>query len=110
MTKIKEFLELVKQNPELPIVPMVDGEIVGCDDYGYWLGCWGRSEITEYYLGKERVHFKDDDVEDVLNDMDGCEYGYDKNGRDIYELSDDEWYKTYDELPWIKCIVVYITT
>lgn len=110
MTKIKEFIELVKQNPELPVVPMVDGEIVGYDDYGYWLGCWGRSEVTEYYVGKERVHFRDDDEEDVLSDLVGCEHGYDENGRDIYELSEEEWDKLYEEVPWDKAIVVYITT
>lgn len=109
MTKTEEFLELVKQNPELPIVPMVDYEVVA-DDYGNWLGCWGQSEVTEYYCGRERVHFKDDDIEDVLNDLDGCQYGHTIDGRDIYELSDEEWDKLYEEVPWIKCIVVYITT
>lgn len=37
MSRITEFIELVKANPDLPIIPMVDAEIVG-DDYGWWLG------------------------------------------------------------------------
>ena len=35
--KIKELLKHIQENPDLPIVPMVDGEIVGSDEYGRWL-------------------------------------------------------------------------
>ena len=109
MTKTEELLELIKENPDLPVVPMVDGEIVGDDSCQYWLGRWGHSEVTEYYIGREKVHFKDDDEEDVLNDLEGCKYGCDPQGRDIYDdLSDDEWKALYESIQWTKCIVVYI--
>lgn len=110
MTKTEEFLKLIAENPELPIIPMVDSEVVADDYYTYWMGAWGRSEVTEYYNGRERIHFKDDDEEDVLNDMAGCRYSHDKDGRDIYDLSDEEWDKLYQSIPWTKAIVVYITT
>ena len=103
-----EIIKLIEEHPDLPIVPMVNSEVVA-EDYGYWMGKWGRCEVTEYYSGREAVHFRDDDEENVLNDMVGCKYGYDKAGRDIYELSDDEWKKLYDSIPWTKCIAVYIT-
>ncbi len=110
MTKqTEELLRLIKENPDLPIVPMVDCEVVA-DDFGYWLGKWGYAKLTEYYNGREYIHFRDDDEEDVLNDMVGCKYSYDKDGRDIYELSDAEWKTLYESLPWEKCIAVYITT
>ena len=104
-----ELIKLIQENPDLPIVPMVDAEVVA-DDCGYWMGKWGRCEVTEYYLGREKVHFRDDDEEDVLNDLVGCEYSHDPQGRDIYDLSDEEWDKLYQSVPWVKCIVVYITT
>ena len=107
---IKDLLTLIQENPDLPIVPMVDGEVVGDNSYNYWLGKWGNSYVTEYYVGREKVHFKDDDEEDVLNDLEGCKYCCDPQGRDIYELSDEEWDKLYESLPWIECIAVYITT
>lgn len=107
MSAIEKLINLAKENPELPIVPMVYGEIAQ-DDCGYWMGTWGECEITEYYCGQEKIHFKDDDEENVLCDMVGCYYGCDKNGNDIYDLSDDEWDKLYQSIPWIKCIVVYI--
>ena len=109
MNNTEELLRLIKDNPDLPVVPMVDYEVVG-DDCGVWLGEWGMSKITEYYLGRERVHFKDDDVEDVLCDMAGCRYSRDSHGRDIFDLSDEEWNKIFESLPWVKCIAVYITT
>lgn len=108
MSNIEKLLELVKENPDLPIIPMVDAEVVA-DDCGYWMGKWGDCKIKEYYEGEEKIHFKDDDEENVLNDMVGCEYSYDEQGRDIYELSDEEWDKLYKSIIWKKCIVVYIT-
>lgn len=105
----RELIKLINENPDLPVVPMVDYEVVG-DGYGYWMGKWGRCEITEYYLGRESVHFKDDDEENVLNDLEDCRYGHDPQGRDIYELSDEDWNALYQSVPWTKAIVVYITT
>lgn len=108
---IKQLLKLIEDNPNLQIVPMVDSEVVADDCYCYWKGTWGHASIEEIYIGKERVHIKSlDDEEDVLNDMDNCQYGYDYYGRDIYELSDEEWNNLYESLPWEKVIVVYIST
>lgn len=104
---VTAVLGLMQEYPDLPVIPMVDSEIVG-DDCGYWVGKWGRCEINEYYTGEERVHFRNDDPEDILNDMRDCHYGCDKIGRDIYSLSDEEWAEIIDSLPWVKCIVVYI--
>lgn len=51
--KNEAFLKLIKKNPTLPIVPMVDNEIVG-EDYGYWLGAFGSAEVGEYALYDDR--------------------------------------------------------
>lgn len=64
----EELFRLMQENPDLPVVPMVDSEIVA-DDCGYWLGSWGRACVDEYFISEqaERVFFKsDDDVFDVL--------------------------------------------
>ena len=109
MSDIEKILNLIKENPDLPIVPMVDSEVVA-EDYGYWMGKWGNCQITEYYCGRERVHFKDDDEENVLMDL--CDSDWCivvEEGTDIYDLSDEDWDKLYQGVPWTKGIVVYIT-
>lgn len=109
-SKHVHLLKLIKENPDLEIIPLVEYEVVAGDEYSYWFGKWGSCEITEIYFGHEGVHFKNDDEENVLADLAGCEYGCDQYGRDIYDLSDEEWNKLYSEIPWQKVIAVYITT
>lgn len=98
----EELFRLMKENPDLPVIPMVDGEIPG-NDCGYWLGAWGTAQLDEYLEASDRIVFKsDDDVFDVLERF----------------LPDDEFYrlpyaelecrKIYDALPWKKAIIVYI--
>ena len=41
----KNLLELIQQNPDLPIVPMVDAEIVNGDDWGRWMGSFGAARV-----------------------------------------------------------------
>ena len=105
----QQLIRLITENPDLQVVPIVDRDVVGDDSYQSWIGSFCHSEITEYYLGRERIHFKDDDEEDVLSDLAGCKYDKNYDGRDIYDLSDEEWEKLYKSVPWNKCIAVYIT-
>ena len=105
---LEEFLRLIQENPDLRIVPMVQEDVVSDDSYSWWIGEWGRAEVNEIYCGREHIHFKDDDEEDVLCDMVGCKYGDTKDGRDVYNLSDEEWTELFNSLEWEKVIVVYI--
>lgn len=105
-----EIIKLIEENPDLPVVPMIDSEVVADDSYTYWIGKWGRCKVTEYYLGNEMVHFRNEDEEDVLSDISGCRPAHDPLGRYIYDLTDDEWNELYKSIPWTKCIVIYITT
>ncbi len=41
-----EFVKLATENPDLPIVAMVNGEICS-DDSGYFLGAFGTASIVE---------------------------------------------------------------
>ena len=99
--KINELLRLIAENPFLPIVPMVDSEIVADDGCNRWLGAWGSAAIDEYLVSEERIYFRDnDDLETVLTDVIGC---------DAYEaMSDEEATVAHQALPWIKAIIVNI--
>lgn len=99
-----KLLKLVEENPDLPVIPIVDGEIPG-DDCGYWLGAWGNSRIDEYLLVSNRdlVVFKSDD--DVFDVLERCLS--DEKFEKLPE-SEEECKPIYDALPWIKAIIVYI--
>ena len=57
---LDELFKLMRETPDLPVVPMVDGEIPG-DDCGYWMGAWGTAKLDEYLVASDRVIFKSDD-------------------------------------------------
>lgn len=100
-----ELFRLMQENPDLPVVPMVDSDIVVDDGYNLWMGSWGDSHIEEYVLGKKYLHFREDDdwgeIEWALAD------GF--VGYETFEgLSDEEAKSEYAALPWIRAIIVNI--
>ena len=102
--RAEKLFELMRENPELPVVPMVDYEVVA-EDSGRWLGSWGNCQIEEYVIGQERIHFhEDDDWDEIENTLtDGvitCE--------DYETMSEENAKQVYDSLPWIKAIIVDI--
>lgn len=113
MNHTEKFVKLVQEHPDLPVIPMVDSEIVADDSYGRWTASFGWSEVDWYYVGDERFHVKSEaDDEDVMNDL-SCE---DKkrlipaNCDDVYDLSDEEWEHIVGQLEWKQAIIVNINT
>lgn len=101
----EKLFKLMQENPELPVVAMVYSEVVADDGYSYWLGSWGNADIGEYITGDEKLHLReDDDPEEVDNTLG------DYMDTETYESikTDEEALKAYEELPWIKAIIVYI--
>lgn len=111
MSNGKELLKLVQENPELPIVPMVNSEIVADDGYNWWLGSFGHSVVDSYacveYYGDDRFFTKDE--QDLIEEYFAEKIIYEDENE---ELSDEEVEKRAHEqaesLPWKKAIIVYI--
>ena len=76
--KITELLRLIKENPDLPILPMVDGEICAGDDYGYWSGSWGTARVDEFLKPNTVVFAETRFVEELRQNVLGAD-----NDRDI---------------------------
>lgn len=95
-----KLFKLMQENPELPVIPMVDSEIVADYCYTRWIGSWGNSYIDHYIPGKERIFFIDDDEEDVLAALHGWEW--------VENATDEEWSRAYENVPWITAIIVNI--
>ena len=73
--KTQTLLNLVKENPDLPIVPMVDYAVV-CDDGGRWMGAIGHCYVGEYACYREWFYDDREDFEEAyydVNDEELCE-------------------------------------
>jgi len=106
-TKILELLKLIEENPLLEIMPMVNTECVGGDDYSSWSAEWGRAEVDEYYVSDERIYFRSTDSEELVDEY------MDNLAEELGEEADDENVEQYainkvNKLEWIKAIVVHI--
>ena len=77
---IQTLIDLAKEHPDLPIVAMVDGEIIGGDDYRRWLGGFGNVELGEYVLFEDRFNDNREKFKEKYydyNDDELCEkFGY----------------------------------
>ena len=78
-SNVEKFVRLVKDNPNLPVVPMVDYEVVG-EDWGRWFGKFGDSYVGEYTIYKDYYYTDRDSFKEEYydwNDEELCEqFGY----------------------------------
>ncbi len=81
--KAEALLKLIKKNPALPIIPLVDYEIV-CDDSGRWLASFGEAYVGEYALMDERYYTEREEFKD-----------------NYYDRYDDELCERFNYFPWI---------
>ena len=106
---INDLLKLIKENPELPILPIVDSEIVASDDSNYFVGSWGESRIDYYWCDDERIYSKENDFEDLVENIIDTDNNYDEE----FGLLNDEYkekaaIKIVEKYNWIKCIFISI--
>lgn len=110
-TKHGDFLRLVKENPDLPIVAMVDSEVVADEGYSWWLGSFKSASVDEYVsveIHGDNVFFtrdRQDELEEhffdrIINEWEG------------EELTDDEVkqraHDWAESLSWTKAVIVWI--
>lgn len=108
MNNTEKLLKLAKENPDLPIIPMVYTEVVAGDEYAHWLGEVSSVEIGEYYICEENNKVYTDIIE-------LSEYIADKH------MDDEEWVELTNEVAsekamqiakalMTKAIIIYIDT
>lgn len=98
---VKKALELIKENPELPIIPMVNYEIVAGDDALYWMGSWGDARIDEYTIDGERMRYLSEGIDEL----------FDRYFGDIFSdkgLGPEYRKRLVEELGWTKAIFIKI--
>ena len=99
--KLTQLLELMQANPELPVIPCVDGDVVGGDECYCWLGSWGESAVQEFVIGSERTYYREDDISE-MNDV-----LYERYDPELVDnMTEEETRAAYNALPWKKAIFV----
>ena len=95
-----ELVRLIENNPTLPVVPVVDSEVVADDWHSWWKGKLGKCSIEEIIEGSERFFIKSiDDWEDVAADLDKELYLYG---------TDEDLEKFVNNLQWERVILIWI--
>ena len=94
--KNEKFLTLVKQNPTLPIVPLVDYEIVS-EDCGRWLGSLGECYVGEFAIYGDRYYTDRNEFKERY---------YDRNDEELCERFN---YEPCMTLPVAKGKYIYYT-
>lgn len=102
--KAKHLFNLIKENPELEIMPMVNSEIVVSDDWSYWVGSWGDAEVDEYWCNDERIYFRSQDEDELTENVMCDEIDENIDDKEAERLA-EEIVKNYN---WKKAIVVKI--
>lgn len=105
--RMQELLKLIEENPELPIIPLVQEDIVADGDYMFWMAAWGRAEVKKYWLGETQIHFYEPDdgrcVEEVIDDPATTDQEF-----DFDNPTDEQALAVYEAKPWAKAIFVNI--
>ena len=100
----QEFLRIIRENPDLPIVPLVSDDAAS-GDYNYTAASFGGSRVDEYLVCEkyDRILFKSEN--DVFGTLE-----YYLPDEEFEELPDGEedCRPYYDALPWTKAIIVFI--
>ena len=101
---LNHLMMLIKNNPDLPLYPMVDSEIVSDDSFSWWLGRWGSSSIEDVWNNDERIYIRSEDEYQLIEDLwDSME----SNGLDddqLRQLAKEE----VEQYPWKTVITVKI--
>lgn len=105
--KLSDLFTLIKLNPELPVIPLVDSEIVVDSGYNWWIGSWGKAHIDTFLNTQKYGMLYKDDITDVFEKF----FDYEECGitKDVPDDKVEKIMREYvDTLPWQTAILVNI--
>lgn len=100
--KEQKLRELIVANPDLPVIFMVDSDVVADDSYANWLASIHYVKVGEYCCYKTRYYDDKNDFKD--------EYYVDHED-DLEHLENDEIDRIIKERTsswWKRAIIVYV--
>ena len=103
------LLKLMSERPFLPVIPMVDSEIVAEDGWGNWTANIGAAEIRKVCCANEKVVFLDEiDPWETMDELDMSyeDWGIDDEApRDVVRI---QCTRVLNTLEWMEAIIVDI--
>lgn len=128
MSKLLKLIELMREHPDLSVIPLANAEVCGCG-FAYYIGTFGEAFVGEYAIYNDKFYDDRDDFKDDYfgyNDDLLCErFGYNphitnfavKAGKYTQEQLDendkkeklmDEYLDNIAEKKFTKAILIYI--
>ena len=105
--KINFLLQLILENPDLRVIPMVESSIVDDDTFAWWSASWGGASVDEVFDEDDRFYIRSIDEEELINDA------IETSGYDLLRThgENEAWGKEQvNAHDWEKVIIVYIRT
>jgi hypothetical protein len=103
---VKNLLQLIAENPELEILPLVNTDAT-CADYNCSVAKWGEAFVDEYYVVEECVYLRDKNWDELVEDeVDKICDQYDKTVP--YEELEKIATANAEKYEWKKAIFVWI--
>ena len=109
----EKLFRLMQENPDLPVIPFVDTEVVAGDEFGSWMGSWGPARVDEFLLPPNDwgpVIFKSEAGKFDCNLEGTLEKFLTEEAFNALPDTDAEHRRYFDALPWVKAIIVHIRT
>ena len=103
---IRDFLKLIEEHPDLPVIPMVGQDIVA-DCTGEWVASFGKAEVKKMCIYGENVIFRED--KNAIKTVEALELEGLTEGR-TREESIEKLDGYLNELDWLEAIIVHIET
>ena len=103
---IKHLIQLMDENPDLPVIPMVGQDIVA-DCTGEWVAHFGKAEVKKMCIYGEKVIFRED--KNAIKTVEALDLEGLTEGR-TREKSIEKLNGYLDELEWLEVIIVHIET
>lgn len=106
MSNRGNLAKLLMENPDLPVLCMVEYEIVAGDECTRWAASLGEAKIREYiyydeFMGGPVIYWREDAEELVDRMVEDVE-------QSRYEEARQKAWEKVNAMPWIKAIVVNI--
>ena len=106
---IKKLIKLHEERPELPVITMVDTEVVPSDEFSFWLSRIRAVSIKKYIVTDSEVIFYEDMDYDYAWDIYDCSYVRSKMSGDISEEEEEKVLaELYEKAPWIEAIIIWV--